>query len=56
MSKNKFNNDIYNMYEKEVLKNEKITLKYKKLMWEVEELRYDNKMINNKLSNIPIFI
>ncbi len=52
MSKNKFNNDIYNMYEKEVLKNEKLTLKYNKLRWEVEELRYDNKVLNNKLSNI----
>ena len=52
MSKNKFNNDIYAMYEKEVLKNEKLTLKYNKLRWEVEELRYDNKKLNNELSNI----
>ena len=48
----KYNNDIYNMYEKEVIKNEKITSKYNKLRWEVEELRYDNKKLNNELSNI----
>lgn len=52
MSKNKFNNDIYNMYEKETLKNEKLTLKCEKLMWKVEELRYDNKKLNKKLYNI----
>ena len=52
MSKNKYNNDIYTMYEKEVLKNQKITSKYDKLRWEVEELRYDNKKLNNELSNI----
>lgn len=52
MIKNKYNNDIYKMYEKEVLKNQKITSKYNKLRWEVEELRYDNKKLNNTLSNI----
>ena len=52
MSKNKYNDDIYTMYEKEVLKNQKITSKYDKLRWEVEELRYDNKKLNNELSNI----
>ena len=52
MSKNKYNNDIYSMYEKESLKNQKITSKYNKLRWEVEELRYDNKKLNNELSNI----
>ncbi|MGM9876828.1 MAG: transposase, partial [Bacilli bacterium] len=52
MSKNKYNNDIYTMYEKETLKNQKITSKYNKLRWEVEELRYDNKKLNNELSNI----
>lgn len=52
MSKNKYNNDIYTMYEKEVLNNQKITEKYNKLRWEVEELRYDNKKLNNALSNI----
>lgn len=52
MSKNKYNNDIYTMYEKEVLKNQKTTSKYNKLRWEVEELRYDNKKLNNALSNI----
>ena len=52
MSKNKYNNDIYAMYEKEVEKNQKITSKYNKLRWEVEELRYDNKKLNNELSNI----
>lgn len=52
MSKTKYNNDIYTMYEKEVIKNQKITSKYNKIRWEVEELRYDNKKLNNKLSNI----
>ena len=52
MSKNKYNNDIYTMYEKETLKNQKLTSKYNKLRWEVEELRYDNKKLNNELSNI----
>ena len=52
MSKNKYNDDIYTMYEKEALKNQKLTLKYNKLRWEVEELRYDNKKLNNELSNI----
>lgn len=52
MSKNKYNNDIYTMYEKEALKNQKLTSKYDKLRWEVEELRYDNKKLNNELSNI----
>ena len=52
MSKNKYNNDIYTMYEKEAQKNQKITSKYNKLRWEVEELRYDNKKLNNELSNI----
>ena len=52
MSKNKYNNDIYTMYEKETLKNQKLTSKYNKLRWEVEELRYDNKKLNNALSNI----
>lgn len=46
MSKTKYNNDIYTMYEKEALKNQKITSKYNKLRWEVEELRYDNKKLN----------
>ena len=50
MSKNKYNDDIYTMYEKEVLKNQKITSKYDKLRWEVEELRYDNKKLNNEKS------
>lgn len=35
MSKNKYNNDIYTMYEKELEKNQKITSKYNKLRWEV---------------------
>lgn len=52
MSKNKYNNDIYTMYEKETQKNQKLTSKYEKLRWEVEELRYDNKKLNNELSNI----
>lgn len=51
MKKN-HNNDIYKMYEKEVEKNQQKTLKYNKLRLEVEELRYDNKKLNNKLSNI----
>lgn len=52
MSKNKYNNDIYTMYKKETLKNQKLTSKYNKLRCEVEELRCDNKKINNELSNI----
>lgn len=52
MVKGKYNNDIYSMYEKEVLKNQKLTSKYNKIRWEVEELRYDNKKLSNKLSNI----
>ena len=52
MNKNKYNDDIYEMYEKEVLKLDKLTLKYNKLRLEVEELRYNNKQLNNKLSNI----
>lgn len=52
----KYNNQIYNLYEKEVEKNNKLSLKYKKLRWEVEDLRYENKQLNDKLDNMDLII
>ena len=52
MSRDKYNKDIYLMYEKEVEKNKKLTLKYNELRLEVENLRYENKKLNDKLFNI----
>ena len=52
----KYNNQIYNLYEKEVEKNKKLSQKYEKLRWEVEELRYENKQLKSKLDNMDSII
>lgn len=52
----KYNNQIYNLYEKEVEKNKKLSLKYEKLRWKVEDLRYENKQLKDKLDNMDSII
>ena len=52
----KFNNQIYNMYEKEVEKNKRLSQKYEKLRFEVEELRYENKVLRKKVEEVDILI
>lgn len=54
MSKNNYNNQIYGMYEKEVIKNQKLSSKYEKLRWETEDLRYDNKKLKSIIENINL--
>ena len=52
----KYNNQIYKLYEKEVEKNKRLSQKYKKLRWEVEELRYENKILRKKVEEVDILI
>ena len=55
MSK-KYNDQIYELYEKEVEKNRKLSLKYEKLRFEVEDLRYQNKVLQKKVDEVDILI
>lgn len=52
----KYNNQIYKLYEKEVEKNKRLSQKYEKLRWEVEELRYENKVLRKKVEEVDILI
>lgn len=52
----KYNNQIYELYEKEVEKNKKLSLKYEKLRFEVEDLRYQNKVLKNKVDQVDLLI
>lgn len=51
-----YNGQIYKLYEKEVEKNNRLSQKYEKLRWEVEELRYDNKVLQKKVEEVDILI
>lgn len=51
-----YNGQIYKLYEKEVEKNNRLSQKYEKLRWEVEELRYDNKVLQKKVDEVDILI
>lgn len=55
MSK-KYNDQIYELYEKEVEKNRKLSLKYEKLRFEVEDLRYQNKILQKKVDEVDNLI
>ena len=55
MSK-KYNDQIYELYEKEGEKNRKLSLKYEKLRFEVEDLRYQNKILQKKVDEVDILI
>lgn len=55
MSK-KYNDQIYELYEKEVEKNRKLSLKYEKLWFEVEDLKYQNKVLQKKVDEVDILI
>lgn len=52
----KYNNQIYNLYEKEVEKNKRLSQKYEKLRFEVEDLRYENKSLKKKLDSVDELI
>ena len=52
----KYNNEIYKMYEKEVEKNKRLSQKYEKLRFEVEDLRYQNKILQKKVDEVDILI
>lgn len=52
----KYNNQIYKQYEKEVEKNKKLSSKYEKLRFEVEDLRYQNKILQKKVDEVDILI
>ena len=52
----KYNNQIYDLYEKEVEKNKRLSQKYEKLRFEVEDLRYQNKVLQKKVDEVDILI
>ncbi len=49
--KNKFNNDIYSMYEEEYNKNILLTKKINDYKLELENLKYELKYQSNSLEN-----
>ena len=51
-----YNGQIYKLYEKEVEKNNRLSQKYEKLRWEVEELRYENKVLQKKVDEVDTLI
>ena len=48
---NKYNNEIYKMYEEEVIKNEQATKLIKSLELEIYVLKKDLKLSENKINN-----
>lgn len=51
----KYNNQIYDLYEREAEKIRDYHKKYEKLRFEVEDLRYQNKVLQKKVDEVDIY-